>query len=97
MEPVVGMREDFDEEIRHVSVTFLAWRQLLANHQPKRMPTFVAYVLEGKRGDAAHAREVLQEAQARVVDVDTPEEREWLLSSIRRVSESGQGQGQLLT
>lgn len=89
MEPVIGAREDFSDELRHVSNAFLAWRKLLENHGARREPQFIAYVLEGRYGESAHAREKLVEAGAEVIDVDIPSERSRFLETIKRVADSG--------
>ncbi len=96
MEPVVAGRESFHEDLRHVSSTFLAWRKVFENHGiQKRMPSFIAYVLSGRRGESADARAALQEARATVVDVMIPAESKWLIDSIKTVGRSGGDQGEL--
>lgn len=90
MEPVVGNREDLATELRDISQAFLAWQSIFRNHNVKRLPTFVAYVLHNDRGAAtSHARDSLLESKALVVDVDVPSEREALLERIRQVGRSG--------
>jgi hypothetical protein len=98
MEPIVGSRDDFTDELIRVSSTFLAWRKLFENHrrsQEAKEPDFIAYVLDARRGESSTVREELKEARAQVVDVDVPNERDRFISRIREVGTSGRNQSEL--
>ncbi|NRD45967.1 hypothetical protein [Corallococcus exiguus] len=92
MEPVIAARDDFREEIGRVSTSFLAWRQLLDNRKEASRnrpdPRFIAYVINGRQGEASTVRSVLKEARADVIDVEIPTERDRFIHQIRVVGES---------
>lgn len=102
MEPIVGDRSDFHEELLRVNSTFLAWRQLFENrrkiHPRTRDPEFIAYVLDARRGEAATVREQLQASRAEVINVDRTAERQQFVSRIIDVgtSSSSGSQGELI-
>jgi|GEM_PF-1510340 len=102
MEPIVGDRSDFQDELLRVNSTFLAWRQLFEERRKKhprtREPEFIAYVLDARRGEAATVREQLQASRAEVINVDRTTEREEFVSRIIEVgtSSGGGNQGELL-
>ncbi|ATB36263.1 hypothetical protein CYFUS_001677 [Cystobacter fuscus] len=95
MEPIIASRADFHEELRHVSNAFLAWRQLFEKRQVARRYSFLAYVLDGRRGESSTVRGVLKEAEAEVLDVDVPSERDKLIERIRYVGISNPAQNEL--
>jgi hypothetical protein len=85
MEPVLGRRSDLPDQLEGVSKTFLAWEKLLERIGSQRKPRFVAYMFSTPRTTVREAKQFLNFAEAEVIDVEVPNERERFISDIRRV------------
>jgi hypothetical protein len=85
MEPVLGQRPDLSKQLEEISKTFLAWEKLLERKGAKHMPRLVAYMFSTPHTTVREARQFLNIAQAEVVDVQIPNERDRFVSDIRRI------------
>jgi hypothetical protein len=85
MEPVLGRRPDMHKQLEEVSKTFLAWEKLLERMQAKRKPRFVAYMFSTPRTTVREAKQFLTVAEAEVIDVEIPNERDRFIGDIRRI------------
>ncbi|WNG52021.1 hypothetical protein F0U60_53885 [Archangium minus] len=95
MEPVVGTRVDVRKDLREISQTFLAWSKIFDRSTLKRTPRFCAYIISGSPSTVSEAHELLTMAQAEVINVETPNERDRFLNEIRRVGRTNPEQGGL--
>ncbi|MBZ4419380.1 hypothetical protein [Myxococcus sp. RHSTA-1-4] len=97
MEPVVGTRPKFEDDLQAISQEFLAFRELFRQMSgPHQTPVFIAYVLTGGYSAAmGEASRVLSRAADQVVNVDDPAQRTLFLQRIVAVGSSGGNQGSL--
>ncbi len=95
MEPLIPSRSTFEDDLRHTSEQFLAWRQLFRQARTSRQPSFIAYVFGGPDAASAEAKRVLSQSAAEVVSVDVTYQRDQFLAAIRRVGATGSSQGSL--
>lgn len=84
MEPVLGQR-DVHKQVERISKTFLAWGRLLERMPDKGKPRFVAYVFSPSQKVLPEVKQFLSAAEAEVIDVDLPNERDRFISDIRRI------------
>lgn len=85
MEPVLGRRPDMHKQLEEISKTFLAWEKLLERMQARRKPRFVAYMFSTPQTTVREAKLFLDVAEAEVIDVEIPNERDRFISDIRRI------------
>ena len=85
MEPVLGQRQDVHRQVERISKTFLAWGRLLERMHAKGKPRFVAYVFSPPKTALPEVKQFLSAAEAEVIDVEIPNERDRFISDIRRI------------
>ncbi len=92
MEPVLGRRSRFAEDLTRISTHFLAWKQLLHQMDYQKRATFIAYVFADGTKAVLQAKERLKSSADEIVDTDQVGEREAFL---RRIKEIGTDQSPL--
>ncbi len=85
MEPVLGLRSDVWSQLEDISKSFLAWEKLLERKRARRKPRFVAFMFSSPRATVREAKSFLGVAEAEVIDVEVPTERDRFVSDIRRI------------
>jgi hypothetical protein len=97
LEPVIGTRPKFEDDLQAISQEFLAFRELFRQMSaPHLTPVFIAYVLTGGyTGAMGEASRVLSRAADQVINVDDPAQRTPFLQRIVAVGSTGGNQGAL--
>ena len=95
MESLLTKRKSFASDVTDLSGKFLGCRQLFERRPSPFVPDLVAFAFGGDDDALEYARGVLRESGARLVDVETPSERDRLVRQIREVGDSAVPDGGL--
>lgn len=98
MEPVVGTRQSLTDDLRAISESFLAWKQLFQQSRVSTTlhPRFIAYVItNGYMGAVGDAHALLAKSADQVINVDDPPQRTQFLQTITAIGRSGGEPGTL--